>query len=227
MSALQVKRAMKKGEVKLLAIIHPWQEEEELPVEPRCSAIVAAQPGSQQSPKELAPSAPAPVQQVLKEFQDVFPEKLPPGLPPRRDVDHQIELEPGAKAPVNRMYKMSFTELDELKKQLAELVEAGYVEPSKSPFGAPVLFVHKKDGGERMCIDYRALNKLTIKNSYPLPRIDELLDRLLGARVFSKIDLRSPERLSPNQDRRGRRGEDGFSDALRALSVQSHAFWLD
>ena len=97
----------------------------------------------------------------------------------------------GAKAPVNRMYKMSFTELDELKKQLAELVEAGYVEPSKSPFGAPVLFVHKKDGGERMCIDYRALNKLTIKNSYPLPRIDELLDRLLGAKVFSKIDLRS------------------------------------
>ena len=131
------------------------------------------------------------MQAVLKEFQDVFPEKLPPGLPPRRDVDHRIELEPGAKAPVNRMYKMSFTELDELKKQLAELVEAGYVEPSKSPFGAPVLFVHKKDGGERMCIDYRALNKLTIKNSYPLPRIDELLDRLLGARVFSKIDLRS------------------------------------
>ena len=190
-SALQANRAMKKGELKLLAMITPWQEEEESLEKPQCSAVVAAKPDSKQPPKELAPSAPAPVQAVLKEFQDVFPEKLPPGLPPRRDVDHRIELEPGAKAPVNRMYKMSFTELDELKKQLAELVEAGYVEPSKSPFGAPVLFVHKKDGGERMCIDYRALNKLTIKNSYPLPRIDELLDRLLGARVFSKIDLKS------------------------------------
>ena len=83
------------------------------------------------------PSAPVLVQDILTEFQDVFPEKLPPGLPRRRDVDHKIELEANAKAPVNRMYKMSFTELDELKKQFAELVDAGYVEPSKSPFGAP------------------------------------------------------------------------------------------
>ena len=190
-TSLQANRAMRKGNNALLAIITPWSEGEELLEESQCSAVVTAKKGSLPPPAILAPSAPEPIQAVLTEFQDVFPEKLPPGLPPRRDVDHQIELELGAKAPVNRMYKMSFSELDELKKQLAELVEAGYVEPSKSPFGAPVLFVHKKDGGERMCIDYRALNKLTIKNSYPLPRIDELLDRLLGARIFSKIDLRS------------------------------------
>src|SRR3954454_20898493 len=81
--------------------------------------------------------------------------------------------------------------MDELKKQLTELMDKGYVQESKSPYGAPVLFVKKKDGSMRMCVDYRALNKITIKNKYPLPRIDELLDRLLGARYFSKIDLRS------------------------------------
>ena len=86
---------------------------------------------------------------------------------------------------------MSPTELDELKKQLDDLIKAGFIQPSKSPFGAPILFVKKKDGTMRMCVDYRALNGITIKNSYPLPRIDELFDRLHGAKVFSKIDLRS------------------------------------
>src|SRR6201995_787903 len=86
---------------------------------------------------------------------------------------------------------MSPPELDELKKQVADLLAKGFIQPSKSPFGAPVLFVKKKDGSQRMCVDYRALNKLTIKNKYPLPRIDELLDRLQGAKYFSKIDLRS------------------------------------
>src|ERR1700759_1283401 len=86
---------------------------------------------------------------------------------------------------------MSPPELDELKKQVADLLAKGFIQPSKSPFGAPVLFVKKKDGSQRMCVDYRALNKLTIKNKYPLPRIDELLDRLQGARYFSKIDLRN------------------------------------
>ena len=128
---------------------------------------------------------------TLKEFSDVFPSELPEGLPPRRDIDHKIELIPGS-APTNRpTYRMSPTELDELKKQLDELIKAGFIQPSKSPFGAPILFVKKKDGTMRMCIDYRALNGITIKNSYPLPRIDELFDRLHGAKVFSKIDLRS------------------------------------
>ena len=178
----------------VLAIVTPWPEGEEQTDVHECSAAAVTRikgPSAKQPPAKLAPSAPASVQDVLTEFQDVFPAELPPGLPPKRDVDHTIELEAGAKAPVNRMYKMSFTELDELKKHFAELVNAGYVEPSKSPYGAPVLFVRKKDGGMRMCIDYRALNKLTVKNSCPLPRIDELLDRLRGARISSKIDLRS------------------------------------
>ena len=183
---------MRKGNVSLLAIITPWAEEGESLEEPRCSSVATTRVlGGKQPPTKVAPSEPVLVHDILTEFQDVFPEKLPPGLPPRRDVDHKIELEANAKAPVNRMYKVSFTELDELKKQLAELVDAGYVELSKSPFGAPVLFVHKKDGGMRMCVNYRALNKLTIKNSYPLPRIDELLDCLRRAQIFSKIDLRS------------------------------------
>ena len=128
---------------------------------------------------------------VLEEYRDVFPEQLPPGLPPQREVDHRIELVPGSSPPSRPVHRMSPTELDELKKQLDELTEAGFIQPSKSPFGAPVLFVKKKDGTMRMCVDYRALNLITVKNSYALPRIDELFDRLQGARFFSKIDLRS------------------------------------
>lgn len=131
------------------------------------------------------------IRMILKRYQDVFPEQLPSGLPPQREVDHAIELN-CKDVPAGRPYtRMSYQELDELKKQLKELLEAGYIRPSKSPFGAPVLFVKKKDGTSRLCVDYRALNNITIKNKYPLPRVDELLDRLQGAQYFSKIDLRS------------------------------------
>eukprot|EP00253_Pinus_taeda_P018243 PITA_18243 len=127
---------------------------------------------------------------VIQEFTDVFPEEIP-GLPPKRNIDFTIELVPGA-APVSRApYRMSVPELTELKMQLQELLDKNYIRPSVSPWGAPVLFVKKKDGTFRMCIDYRQLNKLTIKNKYPLPRIDELFDQVKGATVFSKIDLRS------------------------------------
>eukprot|EP00253_Pinus_taeda_P023509 PITA_23509 len=127
---------------------------------------------------------------VIKEFADVFPEEIP-RLPPKRDIDFTIDLIPGA-APVSRTpYRMSVPELTELKMQLQELLDKNYICPSVSPWGAPVLFVRKKDGTLRMCIDYRQLNKLTIKNKYPLPRIDELFDQVKGAKVFSKIDLRS------------------------------------
>eukprot|EP00253_Pinus_taeda_P018339 PITA_18339 len=127
---------------------------------------------------------------VVQEFADVFPEEVP-GLPPKRDIDFTIELTPGA-TPVSRApYRMSVPELTELKMQLQELLDKNYICPSVSPWGAPVLFVKKKDGTLRMCIDYRQLNKLTIKNKYPLPRIDDLFDQLKGAKVFSKIDLRS------------------------------------
>jgi hypothetical protein len=128
---------------------------------------------------------------VVQEYRDVFPEALPAGLPPSREVDHKIELIPGSTPPSRPTMRMSNAELLELKSQLEELTRSGFIQPSKSPFGAPVLFVKKKDGTMRMCIDYRALNNITIKNSYPLPLVDELFDRLHGAKYFSKIDLRS------------------------------------
>ncbi|KAL5572480.1 hypothetical protein UlMin_022077 [Ulmus minor] len=127
---------------------------------------------------------------VVKEFVDVFPEELP-GLPPDREVTFEIEVLPGT-APISKApYRMAPAELKELQTQLQELLEKGFIRPSHSPWGAPVLFVKKKDGTLRMCIDYRGLNKVTIKNKYPLPRIDDLFDQLKGAVVFSKIDLRS------------------------------------
>jgi hypothetical protein len=124
---------------------------------------------------------------VLKEFKDVFQEV--PGLPPKRDIDFSINLMPGA-APVSKApYRMSTPELKELQLQLEELLKKGYIHPSISPWGAPVLFVKKKDGTLRLCIDFRQLNKVTVKNKYPLPRIDDLFDQLKDAKVFSKIDL--------------------------------------
>nr|GEY62828.1 reverse transcriptase domain-containing protein [Tanacetum cinerariifolium] len=124
-------------------------------------------------------------QPIVSEFSDVFPDELL-GIPPVREVEFNIELIPGAepisKAPV---------ELKELKDQLQELLERGFIRPSVSPWGAPVLFVKKKDGSMRLCIDYRELNKITIRNRNPLPRIDDLFDQLQGAMHFSKIDLRS------------------------------------
>ncbi len=128
---------------------------------------------------------------ILADYGDVFPDDLPAALPPQRSVDHRIELKPGSSPTSLPLRRMSPPELDELRSQLDQLSESGFIQPSKSPFGAPILFVKKKDGTMRMCIDYRALNGITIKNSYPLPRIDELFDRLQGATIFSKIDLRS------------------------------------
>ncbi|TYJ95917.1 pol protein [Cucumis melo var. makuwa] len=127
---------------------------------------------------------------VVRDYPDVFPEELP-GLPPHREVEFAIELEPGT-VPISRApYRMAPTELKEMKVQLQELLDKGFIRPSVSPWGAPVLFVKKKDGSMRLCIDYRELNKVTVKNIYPLPRIDDLFDQLQGATVFSKIDLRS------------------------------------
>ena len=128
---------------------------------------------------------------LYEEYSDVFPDDLPKCLPPKRHVDHKIDMVDGSSPIAKQAYRMSPKDLDELKKQLDDLISHGFIQPSISPYGAPVLFVKKKDGSMRLCIDYRALNKSTIKNSYPLPRIDELLDRLGGCKYFSKIDLRS------------------------------------
>jgi hypothetical protein len=127
---------------------------------------------------------------VVRDFPDVFPEELP-GMPPDREVEFVIDLLPGTAPISKRPYWMSVEELKELKKQLTELQEAGYIRPSSSPWGAPVLFVQNKDGSQRMCVDYRSLNDVTVKNKYPLPRIEDLFGQMRGARVFSKIDLRS------------------------------------
>jgi len=128
---------------------------------------------------------------ILREFADVFPDDLPEGLPPQRAVDFAIELKPGTEPPSKAPYRLSHSELAELKKQLDDLLAKGFIQPSVSPFAAPVLFVKKKDGTSRMCVDYRMLNEATIRNRYSLPLIDDLFDRLLGASIFSKCDLRS------------------------------------
>ncbi|KAJ9536718.1 hypothetical protein OSB04_un000103 [Centaurea solstitialis] len=127
---------------------------------------------------------------VVREFPEVFPEELP-GLPPPRQVEFHIDLVPGAGPVAKSLYRLAPSEMQELSSQLQELLDKGFIRPSSSPWGAPVLFVKKKDGSFRMCIDYRELNKITIKNRYPLPRIDDLFDQLQGATYFSKIDLRS------------------------------------
>jgi hypothetical protein len=129
---------------------------------------------------------------IHKEYGEVFVEGLPPGLPPERRVEHRIILhDSNLPPPFRGIFRLSQLELQELRKQLQMLINDGKIVPSTSPYGAPVLFVKKKDGSLRMCIDYRALNAQTIKNRYALPRIDELFDRLFEAKVFSKLDLTS------------------------------------
>ena len=127
---------------------------------------------------------------IVKEFPYVFPDDIS-GLPPDREVEFTIDLIPGTEPISIPPYRMAPVELRELKAQLEELLSKGFIRPSISPWGAPILFVKKKDGSLRLCIDYRQLNRVTIRNQYPLPRIDELFDQLQGSRVYSKIDLRS------------------------------------
>jgi hypothetical protein len=126
---------------------------------------------------------------VVCEYPDVFPDDLP-GMPPDRDIEFVIELQPDTAPISKRPYRMPPKELAELKNLLQELLDKGYIRPTSSPWGSPALFVKKKDGSLRICVDYHLLNAVTIKNKYPLPRIDVLFDQLVGAKVFSKIDLR-------------------------------------
>jgi hypothetical protein len=125
---------------------------------------------------------------VVNEFPDVFPKELS-GMPPDRDIEFVIELKPGTAPIYKTPFRMTTLELAELKEHIKELLEKDFIHPSLSPWGAPMFFVPKKDGTQRLCVDYRALNEVTIKNKYPLPRIDDLFDQLRGACVFSKIDL--------------------------------------
>jgi hypothetical protein len=127
---------------------------------------------------------------VVNEFPDVFPEELP-GMPPDRDIKFVIELKLATTPIYKTHYRMATLELADLKEHIKELLEKGFIRPSSSPWGAPVIFVLKKDGTQRLCVDYCALNEVTVKNKYPLPRFDDLFDQLHGVCVFSKIDLQS------------------------------------
>jgi hypothetical protein len=127
---------------------------------------------------------------VVQEYPDVFLKDLP-GMPLDHDIEFIIDLLPGMPPICKRLYRMPVNELAELKKQISELQSKGFICPSSSLWGAPVLFVEKKDGTQQMCVDYQSLNEVTIMNKYPLPRIEDLFDQMKGAGVFSKIDMRS------------------------------------
>ncbi|KAJ9557277.1 hypothetical protein OSB04_011891 [Centaurea solstitialis] len=150
-----------------------------------CTSFVAYVLDATKEVKKIVKDVP-----IVGEYPDVFPDDLP-GLPPDRQVEFRIDLVPGASPIAKTPYRLAPAEMKEMMSQLQELLDKGFIRPSASPWGAPVLFVKKKDGSFWMCIDYRELNKVTIKNKYPLPRIDDLFDQLQGASYFSKIDLRS------------------------------------
>lgn len=165
LSHQQVGRAVRKNKVEAVYMLHLLE--------------------SEIKSKDIPPT----LQALVDEYSDVFRDELP-GLPPERELEHVIDT--GDAKPISRPpFKMSPLELDELRRQLDELLKLGLIKPSVSPWGAPVLFVKKKDGSMRMCIDYRALNKVTIRNQHPLPRIDECLERLQGASFFTSLDLKS------------------------------------
>ncbi|KAJ9507864.1 hypothetical protein QJQ45_021194 [Haematococcus lacustris] len=149
----------------------------------------SATPEPEVTPHGLPDAIKAQLDALLAEYSDVFTPLT--GLPPERPVGHTIPLEPGNRPPATPMYRLSKPEHDELKQQIQDLLAKGMIEPSSSPYAAPVLFVQKKSGELRMCIDYRQLNKITLRDQYPLPRIDDLFDKLFGCKVFSSLDLQA------------------------------------
>ena len=129
--------------------------------------------------------------EFINNFADCFSDSLPGELPPKRPEDHTIDLVPGSSPPNQPPYRVSGSQQEEIFRQVSELLEKGLIRPSSSPYCSPILLVQKKDGSFRMCIDYRSLNKITIKNRFPIPRIDDIMDKLQGASIFSRIDLKS------------------------------------
>ena len=140
---------------------------------------------------QLDTSLPSSIVSLLQEFEDVFPEEVPKGLPPIRRIEHQIDFVPGATIPNRPAYRSNPEETKELQKQVGELMERGYVRESMSPCAVPVILVPKKDGTWRMCVDCRAINNITVKYRHPIPRLDDMFDELHGSCIFSKIDLKS------------------------------------
>jgi hypothetical protein len=142
-----------------------------------------------QAEKEITDSVPPEITVIIQQFADVF--DTPQGLPPQRACDHQIPLQPDAVPPNTRPYRVPHKHKEELKKQIQELLKAKVIRPSTSPFASPIILVKKKDHSGRLCVDYRKLNALTVKNKFPIPIIEDLLDELHGAKLFTKLDLRS------------------------------------
>ena len=129
------------------------------------------------------------VKQLVQQFAEVFPVSMPAGLPVDRGIAHTIPLIPNSTVPAAKTYRLSKPQREEMEGQIKALLSQGWIQPSSSPYGSPIIFVKKKDGGIRMCVDYRAVNKITVRNSYPLPRIDDMFDQLSGASLFSCLDL--------------------------------------
>jgi hypothetical protein len=192
LSALQLRRAYKKGHRVYLAVIKPIDDPVDNTVKDNSAGLPRA------VSNHLATDITDPlgkerwVSGLAEEFSDVFQDPLPFDLPPERDEGHSIPTEPGHPPPFRPMYRLSPLEYNTLQKQVSAFPEAGILEPSKSPYSAPVLFVPKPNGrGLRLCVDYRALNAITVKNRYPIPRIDDLLDAVSGAKFFTSLDLTS------------------------------------
>eukprot|EP00877_Chromochloris_zofingiensis_P013639 jgi/Chrzof1/8529/Cz03g14150.t1 len=184
-SSLQLKRMVRKGQEAYAIYLKQALDDDSIAKINAASASESDTSADNWTIKDGDPAAEA----LLQEYSDVF--QTPTGLPPDRPVEHHIDIQPGSTPPFRQPYRMSTLELQELKKQLKDLLDRGYIQPSCSPYGAPVLFVRKKDGSMRLCVDYRALNKQTIRNRYPLPRVDDLIDALHGSAVYSKLDLAS------------------------------------
>ena len=201
-SSKQMAKIMKKGEPVYLALIRPTNEpavqgltQKKKFQQMKEKGPVRKAPPVAETRKRMCQSVPADVRKeldaVLQEYAELFPEQLPKGKPPKRAVEFEIRTEEDATPPSKPPYRLSPKEHEELQAQINDLLAQGHIRPSNSPYGAPVLFVPKKDGRWRMCVDYRALNKQTIRDQYPLPRIDDLLDRLGKAKHFSTLDLAS------------------------------------
>jgi hypothetical protein len=138
---------------------------------------------------DITTPLPRAITNLLQEFNDVFPAEIPPGLPPLRGIEHQIDLIPDASMPNRDAYRTNPEETKKIQRQVQELLDNGYVRESLSPCAIPVILVPKKNGTWHMCVDCRAINNITIHYRFPIPRLDDMLDELSGSTIFTKIDL--------------------------------------